>query len=121
MKENKTKNNTEKMLFEEITGLVFDKQFGYNINDLKQWTTVNINFYNMSADFYDEAQFDVENLKTPDGQKELAELLITFCKENDIPLTLESIENISYVRDADSYEELMDLEAKEEGYCFREE
>ena len=115
------KKNMKNLIAERIKEIIFDKGIGYNFSYLKKWTTVNIEFYNTNEDYFDEVQFDIENLKTIEGKKELAELFSVFCEENDISIASHEILSISYVRAADSYEELMELEAIEEGYCFRED
>ena len=94
-----------------------------NLNNLKAWTTVDLQFYNPVDRESDCTQFDVEKLGTFDGVEELNQLFYDFCKENHINMNeipKESFE-VHFVRTADTYDELMELEAEEEGYSFREE
>lgn len=115
------KKNMKKIIYEKLQDVLNENQNAVGINQVKGWTTVNVDFYNENADCYDEVQFDIENLRTSEGIKELAELLAMFCEENGINIATTHILTVSCVRDASSYEEMMELEAEEEGYCFKEE
>ena len=99
-------------------------QFSWsNLNNLKAWTTVDLQFYNPVDKNDDCIQFDVEKLGTFGGMEELNQLFCDFCKENHIQLKdiPEDSFEIHFVRTANTYDELMELEAEEEGYCLREE
>lgn len=90
---------------------------------IKKWTTVDVYFTNPITNREDNVEFDIKNLTTNKGYKELGNLFTTFCKENGFnfeDLSPDSI-SIDFVRSAKSYELLMQLEAEEEGYFFREE
>lgn len=84
--------------------------------DVKRWGTVNIDFINSEDNSYDEVQFDVEINGNIFRCKELEELFREFCKENNYSPNM--VENVVLIRSADTYEQLMALEAEEEGYCF---
>jgi len=96
-----------------------ERGIGIDFSELYKWTTVNIIFEDDYHD--DEVQFDVEQLQTNKGQKELEDLFINFLKEEDVDISKVNVLDVVFVRTAGSYEALMHLEAEEEGYCFIDE
>ena len=103
-----------------LVGSIVRNGFGTDLKSLKKWTTVNICFWNPVDDREDTTQFDVENLSKLEGQMELVSLFENFCKENKIDISEATVFDTFYVRSANTYEQLLELEAEEEGYSFRE-
>lgn len=73
------------------------------VNDLKTWQMVTIGFIN-NENNEDATQFDIKNIQTPAGRKELAKLYHEFCKENNFPT--DTVLYIEVNASADTHEEL---------------
>lgn len=86
--------------------------------NVKQWSTVVVSF-ERDDNTTDEVSFDIESVLTSAGIKDLNELFSDFCKEDAVFKPV--VNGVTVVRTANTYDELMELEAEEEGYCFREE
>lgn len=76
------------------------------IEEVKKWSCVEINFVNTN-DQNDATQFDIENVTSKQGQKDLTNLFEEFCKENDFKLN--SVTCITIVATADTHGELEKL------------
>lgn len=77
-----------------------------NVDALKVYQTVDIDFINSDGK-EDETQFDVKEITTPAGQKELAELFKDFCIENNF--SPNTVTAVTVTRTANLMEELGEL------------
>lgn len=73
------------------------------VNSLKIWQSVNIQFFRPNGD-EDETQLDVNRIGTETGNDELQELYNDFCKENGF--NNNTVQNIIVVDSAFNYEDL---------------
>ena len=88
--------------------------------DEQSYATININYINKDG-LELETSFDIENPKTNVGEDELFSLFRVYLEEGNENVNDIELVGVYLVRRAKTYEELMELEAEEEGYCFKEE
>ena len=70
-----------------------------------RWAEVIVAFENSQTGTYDETSFDVENVLTKEGSRELGDLFKDFCKENQFKSN--TVTAIVVTKTAPTYDELV--------------
>lgn len=90
----------------KISDFIRTEGIDAEVSPVKKWSDVIVNFVNdEGAD--DETSFDVENVDTEEGKKELEELFEGFCEENNFPV--DTVTGVCVNATADTYEELVEI------------